>query len=490
MLAFAERNTVLHLIAFLDKNGLTDNGKSGLIANLYAESGVRLDNLQNSYEKKWNINELDYFKAVDNGTWKSPIDGLTFAFDHAGVGLAQWTSSGRKKGLLDYSHELGKSITSEEVQFGWLMRELSTSYKNVLAMLKDPNATLEDCAEVVVCKYEKPASVLSEGEAKQNTINRRIGYAKEVYAEFFGESEEKENMSKNIVVAINAGHWIGNPKGVPQGMSVLGGTLEWTLNSRVVDKFVEIAKQYDGITVVQNYDVTGQSKVNNELVDRIRMAEKAKADIYLSIHHNAADVTPNTWAGGGTVVFYYQGNSKNQATATRIYNEIKARTGLKGNRSTPICGTRNYQEINATTMPAFIIECGFMNSTIDVQYIAKPEWPAQIAEGIMAALVKEFGFTKKAILDTPKEEPKEEIKEEPKEEVKEEPKEEVKEEVKAEPNKVTVTVGKVKVTKKTLVYTKSSYASPGVYTITEVEDGMGKLKSGIGWIPLADAKNV
>lgn len=472
MLAFAERNTVLHLITFLDKYGLTDNGKSGLIANLYAESGVRLDNLQNSYEKKWNINELDYFKAVDNGTWKSPIDGLTFAFDHAGVGLAQWTSSGRKKGLLDYSHELGKSITSEDVQFGWLMRELSTSYKNVLAMLCDKNATIEDCAEVVVCKYEKPASVLSEGEAKQNTINRRIGYAKEVYAEFFGESEEKI-MSKNIVVAINAGHWLGNPKGVPKSMPILGGTLEWTLNTRVVDKFVEIAKQYDGITVVQNYDVTGQSKVNNELVDRVKMAEEAHADIYLSIHHNGGI---NGGTGGGTTVFYYNGNSTNLRQATAMYNEIKSRTGLKGNRSTPVKGTRDYYEVTAPTMNSYIIECAFMDSVTDIQYIAKPEWPTQIAEGLMAFLVKEFGFTKKVILDTPNVEPKEE------------PKEEVKEEVKAEPN--TVTVGKVKVTKKTLVYTKSSYASPGVYTITEVEDGMGKLKSGIGWIPLADAKNV
>lgn len=409
MLAFAERNTVLHLIALLDKNGLTDNGKSGLIANLYAESGVRLDNLQNSYEKKWNINELDYFKAVDNGTWKSPIDGLTFAFDHAGVGLAQWTSSGRKKGLLDYSHELGKSITSEEVQFGWLMRELSTSYKNVLAMLCDKNATIEDCAEVVVCKYEKPASVLSEGEAKQNTINRRIGYAKEVYAEFFGESEEK-NMSKNIVVAINAGHWLGNPKGVPKSMPVLGGTLEWTLNTRVVDKFVEIAKQYDGITVVQNYDVSGQSKVNNELVDRKRMAEEAHADIYLSIHHNAGI---NGGKGGGTKLLYYLGNSTNLRQATAIYNEIKSRTGLKGNRSTPVEGTREYYEVTAPTMNSYIIECGFMDSVTDIQYIAKPEWPTQIAEGIMAFLVKEFGFAKKVILDTPKVEPKEEIKEEP-----------------------------------------------------------------------------
>lgn len=274
----------------------------------------------------------------------------------------------------------------------------------------------------------------------------------------------------NKVVAINAGHWLGNPKGVPVGMAKLGGTLEWTLNCRVVDEFVRIASNYDGITVLQNYDVTGQSLVNNELNDRIRMAENAKADIYLSIHHNAANVTPGTWSGGGTTVFYYSGNSKNLRQATTMYNEIKARTGLKGNRSTPIVGTRNYQEITQPTMDSFIIECGFMNSTVDIEFIAKPEWPTQIAEGIMAFLVSEFGFTKKSNVDTPKVEEKVEEK--------------------TEVTKPTSTY-KVKVSTKTRIYSKTdSYADVGTYTITETENGMGKLKSGMGWIPIADTKKV
>lgn len=201
------------------------------------------------------------------------------------------------------------------------------------------------------------------------------------------------------LVAINAGHWLGNPKGVPTQMAKLGGTLEFTLNEKVVSKVVEMLKAYD-VEVMLNYDPTGKQKI--ELTDRIRQANNAKADIYLSIHHNAANTI---FSGGGTVVYYYQGNTKNQASATKLYNEIKGRTGLKGNRATPVCGTRNLQEINDTLMPAFLVECAFMNSTVDIEFIAKPEWATQVADGIVAFLVSELGLNKKVVAEPVVEKP-------------------------------------------------------------------------------------
>lgn len=476
VLELLDKNTVLHFITFFKNKGINDNGICGLLGNIYAESGVRTNNLQNSYEKKWNVTDESYTSNVDRGTWKDPINGQPFAFDKGGYGLCQWTSSGRKSGLQNLSLEMGKSIANEEVQFEWLWYELTHSYRKVYAELISDTNSIYSCAEIVVCKYEIPKSVLGTEEERLKTVNRRTEYANAFYEQFFGKDKETETVmaKKNVVVAINAGHWLGNPKGVPKEMRVLGGTLEWTLNSRVVDKVVELLSNYDEVTVVQNYDVTGQTKVGNELSDRIRMAEKAKADIYLSIHHNAADVKPNTWSGGGTTVYYYQGNTKNQASATRLYNEIKSRTGLKGNRSVPVCGTRSFQEINDTSMPAFLIECAFMNSTVDIEYIAKPEWATQVANGIIAFLVSEFGLTKNVSNDTPKVEvPKEEPKPTP------------------TPTPTVSGTQKVKVSSMTRIYSRTnSVADTGVYTITEVENGMGKLKSGAGWIPLADTKKV
>lgn len=232
MLLFADEKLVLRLDKFLEGYGLTRQGRSGLIGNLYAESGVRLDNLQNSYEKKWNITEAEYIKSVDKGTWKDPINGMTFVFDKAGFGLAQWTSSGRKQGLINYAHELNESIASENVQFGWLIQELKLKYKNVLAILCDTNATIEDCAEVVVLRYEVPGSVLGDEATKQKTINTRIGYAREVHNFLFGignnEKIEEGNLNLmdltafdlKVCILTNNGCYKKNQKMSPEGIIV------------------------------------------------------------------------------------------------------------------------------------------------------------------------------------------------------------------------------------------------------------------------------
>ena len=70
---------------FLKSKGLSSCGAAGLMGNLYAESGLNPQNLQNSYEKKLGHTDASYTAAVDNGSYGN------FARDGAGYGLAQWT---------------------------------------------------------------------------------------------------------------------------------------------------------------------------------------------------------------------------------------------------------------------------------------------------------------------------------------------------------------------------------------------------------------
>ena len=48
-------NTEERIWSYLKGQGLTDAGAAGLMGNLYAESGLRPNNLQNSYEGKLGI---------------------------------------------------------------------------------------------------------------------------------------------------------------------------------------------------------------------------------------------------------------------------------------------------------------------------------------------------------------------------------------------------------------------------------------------------
>ena len=89
---------------FLTGEGLTEAGAAGLMGNLYAESGLSSQNLQNSYEKKLGYTDTTYTAAVNNGKYTN------FVYDSAGYGLAQWTYWSRKEGLLKLAQKKEVSI--------------------------------------------------------------------------------------------------------------------------------------------------------------------------------------------------------------------------------------------------------------------------------------------------------------------------------------------------------------------------------------------
>ena len=89
---------------YFKSKGLNDYGVAGLMGNLYAESGLRPCNLQNTYEKSLGMTDAEYTAAVDAGTYTN------FVNDKAGYGLAQWTYWSLKQEMLDYFKSKKKSI--------------------------------------------------------------------------------------------------------------------------------------------------------------------------------------------------------------------------------------------------------------------------------------------------------------------------------------------------------------------------------------------
>lgn len=144
---------------YLKAQGLTDAGAAGLMGNLYAESGLRPNNLQNSYEGKLGMANAEYTEMVDRGTYAN------FGNDRAGYGLAQWTYPSRKAALLAYAKAAGKSIGDLEMQLGFLMQELSTGYKTVLNVLRT-TVSVREASDIVLLQFERPADQ-SEARRKQ-----------------------------------------------------------------------------------------------------------------------------------------------------------------------------------------------------------------------------------------------------------------------------------------------------------------------------------
>ena len=160
---------------FLKAKGLTDYAAAGVMGNLNAESGLRPDNLQNSYEKKLGYTDAEYTAAVDNGSYTN------FVHDSAGYGLAQWTFWSLKQGLLDYAKAAGESIGSLNMQLNYLYSELK---RTILTDLQKATS-VRQASDIMLTRYERPAD---QSEAVQV---RRAGYGQEYYNKYAKESEVK-----------------------------------------------------------------------------------------------------------------------------------------------------------------------------------------------------------------------------------------------------------------------------------------------------------
>lgn len=186
-------------------------------------------------------------------------------------------------------------------------------------------------------------------------------------------------------VAINAGHGI-NTAGKRCLKSIdPKETREWTLNSRICSKVEEKMKAYSGYELLRIDDKTG--KTDYAISTRAKKANDFGADIYIAVHHNAGIKGGN---GGGVVSYVYlKVDETTKKLQKLLYDKIIAKTGLKGNRSNPLPAA-DFGEVRETKMPAVLLECGFMDSTVDTPIILTEDYADKVAAGITEAIA-EFG---------------------------------------------------------------------------------------------------
>lgn len=159
------------------------------MGNLYAESGLNPKNLQNSYEKKLGYNDESYTKAVDDGTY------TIFIYDSAGFGLAQWTYWTRKKALLNYAKNRNVSIGDLNMQLDFLLFELSSSYINLLNLLKTTNSVSE-ASNAVLLQFERPADQSIPVQQKRSNYSQ-------IYYNKYAEKEVVNNMNSSLATYKN-----------------------------------------------------------------------------------------------------------------------------------------------------------------------------------------------------------------------------------------------------------------------------------------------
>ena len=142
---------------FLRGKGLNNYAAAGVMGNLYAESSLRANNLQDSFEKRLEVSDAEYTESTDTGAYQN------FAMDGAGYGLAQWTYWRRKAALYDYAKTADKSVGDLTLQFDFLWKELQSDYPSLLSALSVASS-VQDASNAFLFQFERPADM---GESVQ-----------------------------------------------------------------------------------------------------------------------------------------------------------------------------------------------------------------------------------------------------------------------------------------------------------------------------------
>ena len=174
------------------------------------------------------------------------------------------------------------------------------------------------------------------------------------------------------------------------------GEREWTFNNKVVLAFEEEIKKYENVQLLRTDDSTGKADVT--LAIRTDVANKWKADIYISFHHNAFQGKWGTHTG--TETFYSRGSVEGQKLAKLVQAAAVKAYGLRDRG----LKTNNLHITREAHMPAVLVEGGFMDSTIDIKKL-RDDKVLENAGKYIAQEVAEYGKLIKKVNKKSKDKP-------------------------------------------------------------------------------------
>lgn len=187
-------------------------------------------------------------------------------------------------------------------------------------------------------------------------------------------------------VALNAGHYLGTiGKNCPRQLDP-SMTKEWVLNNRVVTKIQKILEPYEDIEVLRVDDPTGHTQ--QSFTQKRKIVNDWGADLYVGVHHNAAD---KIFDGGGISAFVtINPSAESVEWRDAFYKSLIAETGLKGNRADPLV-ERDLKELRYLNCPATLLELGFMDSRVDCPIILTEAFADKAAKAIASEIIKKSG---------------------------------------------------------------------------------------------------
>lgn len=180
------------------------------------------------------------------------------------------------------------------------------------------------------------------------------------------------------IIVLDAGHG-----GIDPGARA-GGYNEKDINFTILNKY---AKEYfDDSDIKVYFSRTTDTKI--DLYERANFASRVEADLFISLHMNAADSS----SANGTSVYYsalntsVAGGLTSQMMASEFTARLSAALGTK-NRGVM---TQNFVVVKETRMPAVLIELAFITNSSDRKIITNPTMQKKAAKTIFETVTELF----------------------------------------------------------------------------------------------------
>lgn len=195
----------------------------------------------------------------------------------------------------------------------------------------------------------------------------------------FDLEDEKGTLKKKYTILVDPGHG-GHDIGTESSRNIENGknnVYEKDVALEIAKKVAsKLSKQNDIEVIISRTDDTFVS-----LLDRMELANSRNVDLSVSVHLNA-ESGGNTAAGVET--YYRRGatdGSKELAEIVQssIISHVEARD--RGARA------ENYDMVKGVTMPAILIETGFLTNPEEEKKLTSNKYQDQLAEGIVQGIL-------------------------------------------------------------------------------------------------------
>ncbi|MFB4161658.1 SH3 domain-containing protein [Geomicrobium sp. JSM 1781026] len=164
-------------------------------------------------------------------------------------------------------------------------------------------------------------------------------------------------------IVVDAGHGGRDPGAVGNGL------VEKTINLQVSREYAQRLEN-GGANVI----MTRTNDTFIELIDRARIANRADADLFVSVHANAF----HSSARGAETFYHTNAGPDSRRLATVMQNRLVRDTGMHHRR----VDSANFAVLRNTNMTATLVELGFLTNSGDAAIMRQPGYPARAGEAL------------------------------------------------------------------------------------------------------------